>query len=230
MEDKKDIIVVKGKDQASQIFKEMKGREVDRLNFNYNGTMQFLIEVRDKLHDSGKMVRDLKGLRDLKKLIDEHIDIIANTGLTMPETCHFEGNEQLVKRNADFNMKAIKILKKSLKVIKGRIKIIETQESESVINSQPEPEKEYDSIARARAFYIMKMFQNDRFSQDVIESKKRIIETVDREFPGQAKNASRIVYEELRCKGIYHNLEKQIVDHKLDYEYGIKLYKEKYPD
>lgn len=119
MNDKKDRIIT-NKDQANHQFEKMRIKEIDRLNFNYNDTKKFLIEVRDKLH-SEKMVRDFKVLKDLEKLIIEYIDIIANISLTLPESCHFEKNNHLVERNTDYNEKAIKSLKQSLKTIKGRI-------------------------------------------------------------------------------------------------------------
>lgn len=131
MKDKKDIIVVKDKDQANQIFEEMKNREADRLNSDYKITMQFLTEVLNKLRLPEKMVKDLKDIEDLKQSINERIDTYSNMALTMPESCHFEENNHLVKRNNDLYKEAIKSLKKSLKVIKGRIRIMETKEPEA---------------------------------------------------------------------------------------------------
>lgn len=98
------------------------------------------------------------------------------------------------------------------------------------LNITLEAEKEYKSLNRAFAFCLMKMHQEGKISYDIMSSKTKITRLFDKEFPEHAKNTSRIVYEELKCRDIYHNLKEQIIEHKSDYEYGIKLYKEKYPD
>jgi hypothetical protein len=95
---------------------------------------------------------------------------------------------------------------------------------DTIIKKQTE---DYKSLTRARAFCIMEMLNNKKIEKVMFESKKEIVKTVENEFPGQS---GRTVYESLRTEGIYFDFETQKGKHKLDYEYGIKLYKLKYPD
>jgi len=86
------------------------------------------------------------------------------------------------------------------------------------------PPKEYISRTRARAFCIIEILKQPEHTETKF-SKKGIIELVKKEFPEQS---GKTVYEE-RGK-ITDDIEKAKNKHKLDYEYGLKLYKEKYPD
>lgn len=122
-------IIVTDKDQANQIFEEMKGREVDRLNFNRNEIKKILTKVGDKVYSKNR-VSTQKELTDLKDLINIYIGIVRKIVLTTNEETHF-GSESLVKRNIEYKREAIKSLKSDLKVVKGRIKRIETQEPEA---------------------------------------------------------------------------------------------------
>jgi hypothetical protein len=97
--------------------------------------------------------------------------------------------------------------------------------------------KEYESRTRARAFCIMEMYKNGKIAPGAIGSKKKIFEIVEAMFPGQS---GKTVYKALKLKtetepgvynnGIYHDHEALKNKYRMDYEYGLKLYKEKYPD
>ena len=86
------------------------------------------------------------------------------------------------------------------------------------------PIKKYNSLTRARAFCIIEILKRPEHNETKF-SKKEIIELVKDKFPDQS---GRTVYEERRM--LTNNQEKARDRHKLDYEYGLKLYKEKYPD
>ena len=144
MNDKKDIIVVTDKEQANQIFEEMKSREVDRLNFNYSEIKRILTEVSDKVYSENR-VSAQKELTDLKDLINTYIGIVRKIRLTTNEETHF-GNEHLVKRNSEYKREAIKSLKSDLKVVKGKIKKTEAPE---IVNS------EYTVKSVLMAYYYM---------------------------------------------------------------------------
>jgi len=91
-------------------------------------------------------------------------------------------------------------------------------------------EREYKSITRARAFYIYEMYLRGKISKEAIASKKRIIELVETVFPGQS---GKTVYEALKTKpkvNLFCFQKSQIIKYSLDYEYGLKLYKEKFSD
>ena len=93
---------------------------------------------------------------------------------------------------------------------------------------EPIIKREYVSLTRSRAFCIMIMFQNDKITLDIIASKKKLIERTEKEFPEQS---GKTVYEALKTgEMIYYNFEDQKIKYILDYDYGLKLYKEKYPD
>jgi len=102
--------------------------------------------------------------------------------------------------------------------------IIRENESQKLNNSS---KKEYVSLTRSRAFCIMIMYQNGKIPDDIIESKEQLINLSRKEFP---KQSGKTVYEALKLNGIYHNFEDQKIKYILDYEYGLKLYKEIFPD
>lgn len=98
------------------------------------------------------------------------------------------------------------------------------RENESIVLMKSLEPKEYGSLTRARAFCIIEILKRPEHNETKF-SKKRIIELVKKEFPAQS---GKTVYDE---RGIItNNIEEARNRHKLDYEYGLKLYKEKYPD
>lgn len=96
------------------------------------------------------------------------------------------------------------------------------------------PKKEYKSLTRARAFCIMEMSKNGKVSKDVMESKNKIIEFAENMFPkksGDTVHSGLTIYQALKSEEcLYLNIEKLKIKYPLDYNYGLKLYKEKYPD
>ncbi len=97
--------------------------------------------------------------------------------------------------------------------------------------AKPREAKEYNSIHRARAFYIQLMFINGKISKEEMVSKSRIIEIIEEEFPGGRKTSGRQTYDELHSKEyIYLNYDELKVERKADFEHGQKLYLMKYKD
>lgn len=166
---KKGATVITTKEQATQIFEKLKYKEVLRLNHNYKETLKILKDVRDKLH-SEKMIGELEELKDLKNSIIEYINIIEDMALTMPESCRYEGNEILVKRNKDFNKKAIKKLEKSLIVIGNRIEKRETNKTKI------EAEKKTDKLKEELGKYCF--FELSKVKQLSEPNKQTLIELI----------------------------------------------------
>jgi len=100
-------------------------------------------------------------------------------------------------------------------------------------NTKKQEPKEYKSIVRARAFYLMLLKENGIIGNDILESKKKIEERIKDDFKEEVPKVSgKTVYERLKTKkdNIYFNYEDMILKYPEDYEYGLKLYKQKYPD
>ena len=88
--------------------------------------------------------------------------------------------------------------------------------------------KEYDSIVRATAFCIMLMLKAGKVDNDTLQSRKKIVSMVKDQFP---ERSGATVYAALRTEDmIYSQFETKCVEFAPDYEYGKKLYNEKYPD
>ncbi len=89
--------------------------------------------------------------------------------------------------------------------------------------------KEYDSIHRARAFYIYLMFLGEKITKEDMESKSKLISIIDKEFHQSGKTSARQTYDELNSKDYislnYTDLKEK---YKPDFEYGQKLSVEKY--
>lgn len=99
--------------------------------------------------------------------------------------------------------------------------IIKENESQKLDNSS---KREYMSLTRSRAFCIIEILKHPEHNETKF-SKKKIIELVKKTFPDQS---GKTVYDE---RGIItNNIEEARNRYKLDYEYGLKLYKEKHPD
>ena len=98
------------------------------------------------------------------------------------------------------------------------------------LNSQND-EKPFDSLYRARAFCIYMMYKNGRIEADDMNSRKKIIDIINREFPPEVKTAGKQTYDELKSKEkIFVDFDTVKVNHKLDFEYGQKLYLMKFPE
>lgn len=94
--------------------------------------------------------------------------------------------------------------------------------------------KEYKSLTRARAFCIMEMYLNKKIAGDVMESKNKIIELAEKIFPkksGDTVYSGKTIYLTLKTEEcLYSDIENQKTKYPSDYKYGLKLYKEKFPD
>lgn len=128
---KRGAIEVTDKDQANQIFDDMKSREVAAFNHNHSETEKMLTEIRDKLHSENRP-DSIKELQDLRDLIIEYIDIFKSIELTIHERTHFEENKHFIDRNKEYDSNAIKSLEISLEVVKDRIKRRETEQLNSL--------------------------------------------------------------------------------------------------
>ncbi|HUS87497.1 MAG TPA: hypothetical protein VMW76_09670 [Bacteroidales bacterium] len=83
--------------------------------------------------------------------------------------------------------------------------------------------KPCESFTRARAFCIEEILKRPKFNE-IRSSKRDIIKLVETEFPGQS---GKTVYEErIRIT----NMKDAINRYRPDYEYGMELYRDKYPD
>lgn len=97
------------------------------------------------------------------------------------------------------------------------------------LNSQKD-EKPFESLYRARAFCIYLMYENKKIEKDDMNSRKKIIDIINREFPPEVKTAGKQTYDELKSKEkIFADFDTVKDNHKLDFEYGQKLYLMKFP-
>ncbi len=100
-----------------------------------------------------------------------------------------------------------------------------------VTGKKAQAPKEYDSIYRARAFCIYLMYLDGRITKEDIESRGRITDIIDREFPPEVKTAGKQTYDELNSKEyIYLNYSELKEKYRSDFEYGQKLFLMKYPN
>jgi hypothetical protein len=95
--------------------------------------------------------------------------------------------------------------------------------------------KPYKSKTRARAFCIYQMYLNKKIAEDIFSSKLKLIKRIEQEFPkleGDIVNSGKTVYEALRTgkNPIHLNFTKVKEVYPDDYNYGLELYKMKYPD
>jgi hypothetical protein len=89
----------------------------------------------------------------------------------------------------------------------------------------------YKSIYRVRAFYIYLMYLDGRITKEEIESRGRITDIINREFPPEKPTSGKQTYDELRSKeSIYSKYLMLKEKYKADFEYGEKLYQARYKD
>jgi hypothetical protein len=126
-----DNINVDNKALADRLFEEMKNREIVMLNQNRQETENMLIQIREELHSKHRP-DSIKELESLKGLITEYINILKMIVNTVHEQAHFEDNFNLVIRNKEYNLEAIKSLESSVVVVKDRIKRREIEHLEKL--------------------------------------------------------------------------------------------------
>jgi len=152
------------------------------------------------VNDTAKVLKYIT--EELKRLTELHLNIIAH-------------NPQM----KDYPIEKIDEYKHLIRV-KNML--------EPDIKKYSEPTKhEFASIVRVRAFFIMLMYESGQVTKEVMESKKQIFELTKKLFP---EASEKTVYSALKVDGIFLNFDNLIVKYKSDFDYSLKLYKEKFPD
>jgi hypothetical protein len=96
----------------------------------------------------------------------------------------------------------------------------------SAISINDKKEKPCTSIVRARSFYLYKYFLDGRIKVEDFKSKIKFKELVSKEFVGQKGHAEYVFT--LTKESLFNNFEKLKNQYIDDYDYGLKLYNNRY--
>jgi len=154
--------------------------------------------------------------KEIQKQIDDYTERLKDYVLQWTID-KYDNDFDLSKEIIDMNFLKARAWPNYLGYLKEQLNEFEARRGRAI-----KKYKEYKSLTRARAFCINKILELPQYRE---YTKKDIIKFVKELWPEQS---GQTVYEERN--DIFNNFEGAKKKYKLDYEYGMKLFKQIYPE